>query len=376
MRVCLLTDTLGDVNGVSRFVRAMAEEAAATGRDLHAASSTRFEVPARPNLVNFRPRLARPMPGYANLEIVPPPARRLRRWLRERRPDAVHISTPGPVGLTGRWVARRLGIPLLGTYHTDFPAYVAQLLGDPALSRATAGYMRWFYRPFARVLTRSAAYIPAVRALGIPAERITPLRPGIDVEAFHPRHRDESIWARLGVPPGVKVLYVGRVSIEKNLPLLARAWASLRPADATLVVVGDGPYRAAMERDLAGARFLGFRHGPELSAIYASADLFAFPSATDTLGQSVMEAQASGLPAIVSDVGGPSEIVRHGATGLIAPAHAPNAWAAAIRSLLTDTPARLRMAAAAGQHLRDASIARSFEHFWALHEEAVRDPRG
>ncbi len=384
MRVCLLTDTLGDVNGVSRCILAMAEHAQPLGRDLRAACSTRFEVPARPNLVNFPPRAAARMPRYEHLEIAWPPARAMLAWARAANPDVVHVSTPGPVGLVGRRAARLMGVPLLGVYHTDFPAYVGHLLDDAVCARAAAGYMRWFYAPFTRVLTRTKDYEVPVERLGIVRSRITTLRAGIDAQAFSPAHRDPAIWTRLSVPAGPKVMYVGRVSVEKGLPLLARAWHELEqtsdpsapntPADPpVLVIVGDGPYRAAMEHELRGrnTRFLGFRHGPELSALYASADLFVFPSTTDTLGQSVMEAQASGLPALVTGVGGPAGIVRDGRTGLILPADRPGPWAAAIRSLIADPSARERMGREAHALMRDASIAGSFEHFWSLHEQAV-----
>ncbi len=374
MRIALFTDTLGDVNGVSRFIRGVADEAQRGGRELVVATSTRFEVPDRANIANFPPRFAGRMPGYENLEIVWPQRRSMIEWALRVRPDVVHISTPGPVGMVGRKVARKLGVPMLGVYHTDFPAYVGHLFEDRVLTHLTGAFMRWFYRPFARVFARSREYADAVEALGVSRGRIVALKPGIDLEAFHIRHRDDGIWSRLGLPPGPKVLYVGRVSVEKGLPLLARAWMMAPTRDAMLVVVGDGPYRARMERELEGRRaaFLGFRHGAELSAIYAASDLFAFPSATDTLGQVVMEAQSSGLPALVTDVGGPQSVVQEGVTGRILPAHDPRAWAAALEGLIADASARARMGAAAHGAMRGMSIQSSFEHFWAVHEAAAR----
>jgi glycosyltransferase involved in cell wall biosynthesis len=189
-----------------------------------------------------------------------------------------------------------------------------------------------------------------------------------------------AVWDRLGVPrEGPKALYVGRVSVEKNLPLLASAWKRLvraMPAGAgapSLVVVGDGPYRERMQRELAGlhAYFPGFRHGPELSAIYASADLFAFPSATDTLGQVVMEAQSAGLPVLVSDRGGPREVVREGETGLVLPWNSAGAWCRALRTLLADPPRLRAMGEAAHRSMQPMTIRSSFEHFWSVHERAV-----
>lgn len=379
MRVCLFTDTLGDVNGVCRFIQNVADRAAASGRDLRVLTSTKFSVPDRANIVNFAPVVAAKMPRYENLELAAPPARRMLRYAAAAAPDVVHISTPGPVGLVGLAAARMLGVPVAGVYHTDFPAYIEHLFGDAAFTWAARRYMRLFYRRFAAVFTRSRDYAISLESIGLDPRRIVPLRPGIDNQAFHARHLDPSVWERLGVPAaGVKVLSVGRVSVEKNLPLLTRVWKGVRAAagdDARLVVVGDGPYRAQMEAELAGrgAHFLGFRHGAELSAIYASSDLFVFPSTTDTLGQVVMESQSSGLPVIVSDQGGPKEVVRDGVTGFVLPADRPGRWVDTILGLVRDPARREAMGAAGHEEMRGASIDASFEHYWGVHEAVWRE---
>jgi glycosyltransferase involved in cell wall biosynthesis len=376
VRVCLFTDTLGDVNGVSRFIRDIAEEAIRTGRDLRVLTSTRFEIPRRNNLINFDPVLAMPMPGYEHLELALPPLLRMLRYADRARPDAIHISTPGPVGALGLIAARRRRVPVVGVYHTDFPAYIDRLFGDDGFTALTAAYMRFFYARFATVLTRSADYAGPLARLGIAPERIVRLRPGINVQRFSTAHRDDGVWERVGVPPGgVKVIYCGRVSVEKNLPLLSRVWKrvqmQLSPREARLVVIGDGPYRKLMAKELGqGAHFLGFRHGRELSSLYASADLFVFPSRTDTLGQVVMEAQASGLPVLVTDRGGPREVVRQGETGMVLSSESPQRWAHAIVSLVRDEGRRRRMGAAAAEAMRPMSIGASFEQWWHVHESA------
>ncbi len=384
----LFTDTLADVNGVSRFVCDMGRCARGSGRDLTIVTSTRLNCPDGANIVNLRPRLARPMPGYPNLELVTPPVARAARLIRERRPDIIHISTPGPVGLAGRIAAKRAGggVPIAGVYHTDFPAYIEHLFGDDALTWLSGAAMRWFYGPFTRIFTRSAQFARSLHHLGFHCRRITRLRPGTNIATFHPRFRDPRIWERLECNPiAVKILYCGRVSIEKNLPLLVRAWRGTqsrlrsdpKAPRAQLVIVGDGPYRAQMERDLAGsgACFLGFRHGPELSAIYASSDFLVFPSVTDTLGQTVMEAQASGIPVVITDRGGPREVVRNGQTGLVLPGHTPRAWIDAIHKLIHDAPRRQAMGAAAHAFMQSHSIHDSFEHWWRTHEQSLTDGR-
>lgn len=389
LRIRLFTDTLADINGVSRFILDMLALAHAARRDLTATTSTRRSLPTHPGITNLPPLFSRPMPGYANLDLAFPIPGAIRRQLQHDRPDLIHISTPGPVGLAAWRAARRLRIPVVATYHTDFPAYINHLFADDALSLASRWAMRTFYRRCALVLTRSAAYAKVVKDLGIHCSRIHALRPGTNTHTFHPRHRDPSIWSALAdrrspAPGSLKLLYVGRVSVEKNLPLLAAAWheaaaqlASINrnsAAPAELIIVGDGPYLPAMRAALAGtpARFLGFRRGTELSTLYASSDLFLFPSATDTLGQSVLEAQASALPALVSDTGGPREIIRPDHTGLVLPAHDLRAWVRAIVELATSHPCRAAMSAAARAHAQTLSIERSFEHFWELHEDVAR----
>jgi len=178
------------------------------------------------------------------------------------------------------------------------------------------------------------------------------------------------------VTGGVKVLYCGRVSIGKNLPVVTRMWrrasdlAHERGAKAKFIVVGDGPYRGEMEQALRGrdAHFLGFRHGEELATLYASSDLFVFPSVTDTLGQSVMEAQASGLPALVSDIGGPKSIVRDGISGRVLSGSDAEPWVDAIVELITDDELRSRMSVGAIEVMGGRDIKDSFEHYWHEHE--------
>ncbi len=384
MRVTLFTDTLGDVNGVSRFVQNIAGAAGRTGRDLHVVTSTRFQTPAWPNIFNFVPRCAMKVPRYENLEVVLPRLGAMLRHVRRYPPEVIHISTPGPVGMVGLLAARMLKVPVLGVYHTDFPAYVDHLFDDRALTWITAAVARAFYAPFRRIFTRSEDYARSLAACGVARERIVALTPGVDTAMFYAPQRDPAVWATLGADPTiVKVLYVGRLSVEKNPALLASVWKQVRsrlgPGDprTELVIIGDGPHRAAMEREFEGmgASFLGFRHGAELAALYASSDLFVFPSVTDTLGQVVMEAQASGLPVLVSDRGGPKEVVRDGHTGFVLPASDPGRWADRIVELVCDPERRRAMGADAHLGMQSLSIERSFEHFWNVHAQAWREHR-
>ncbi|MEM7755298.1 MAG: glycosyltransferase, partial [Planctomycetota bacterium] len=386
MRVSLFTDTIADVNGVCRFIQNVAEMAHDTGRDLEVITSTKLTPPDLPNIHNFDPVFAAKLPKYESLDLNLPPIMKILRHVDQHQPDVIHISTPGPVGCVGFLAAKMLRIPVLGVYHTDFPAYIDRLFDDTAMTKVCEKFMRAFYKPFSAIFTRSDDYVESLVNLGLPREGMVSLMPGFDAKLFHTQYRDESIWEKLGVPAdSVKVLYVGRVSVEKNMPLMTKIWKQVRkklkeqggPA-AELVIVGDGPYGPEMSRELKGkdASFLGFRHGQELSTIYASCDMFAFTSTTDTLGQVVMESQGSGLPVVVTDQGGPKEVVEHSRTGYVLPADDIDAWVDHLVALITDHERRKRMGAAAHESMQKYSLVHSFEHFWEVHTDAWHDHLG
>jgi glycosyltransferase involved in cell wall biosynthesis len=386
MRVSLFTDTLGDVNGVSRFIGDVANRANSTRRDLQVITSTRQSVPEQANVYNFDPVFATAMPRYEDLEMVLPPLVPILRHIDRHQPDCIHISTPGPVGLIGFIAAKMLRVPVLGVYHTDFPSYIDNLFEDRAFTFGCEKFMRFFYSPFAAVFTRSEEYVESLVRLGLERERCCALMPGFASTAFSPTFRDSSAWDQHeGMDAAsVKVLYVGRVSVEKNLPFLAGVWKQAqqqlgeRGLNAELVVVGDGPYREKMTKELRGQRahFLGFRRGQELGTIYASADLFVFPSVTDTLGQVVLESQGSGLPVLVTDQGGPKEVVEDGRTGYVVPVTEPELWVERIVGMVADNDARRRMGAAAHESVQKYSLANSFEHFWEVHTRAWHEHLG
>jgi len=379
MRVGVFTDTFDEINGVSRFVQDMSRQAGVLGRSVvvHTCSATPDATKDFPYRKNFTPLVSRPMPFYPDLQFVVPPLVEILEWADRQQFDAIHVDTPGPMGLCGIMVARMLRIPLLSTYHTDFPAYVKNFTKDHRLTCTTESYMRWFYGQTNVVFSRSREYQPSMNNLGITDDKFKITHPAIDTEKFSPKSRDPELWTNLGVVEPVRLLYVGRVSTEKNLPLLVEAFKKLHETrkHVALVVAGDGPYMARMKAELRGlpAYFLGFQNDQQLAPLYAGSDLFVFPSRTDTLGQVVIEAQASGLPVLVSDTGGPKEVMGDGITGMVLPAVDPAVWALAIDDLLNDEPRRQRMARTAPGRMVRYSLEVTFEAFWADHlEQATR----
>jgi glycosyltransferase involved in cell wall biosynthesis len=378
MRVGLFTDTLDEVNGVARFLRDMGARAAGAGRQLVIHTCTHNPSVQTPGRKNFVPLLSRPMPYYPELRLNLPPVLEVLEWADRQQFDAVHVSTPGPMGLCGWLAAKMLRVPLLGTYHTDFPAYVDHLTRDHRVTNGAVTYMKWLYGQMRGVFARSNAYRFSLRDLGVADEKTATLPAGVDTAKFHPGRRDDTVWKRLGVREPLRLLYCGRVSVEKNLPMLAEAFARLCAArsDVALVVAGDGPYLPEMRTRLAAspAYFVGYQQDESLAPLYASADLFVFPSRTDTLGQAVMEAPVSGLPALVSNEGGPKEVVADGASGLVLPGNDVGRWVQAMHELLGDAPRRQRMARAAAQRAERFSLSRTFDTFWSAHAAAIAGP--
>ncbi|MEJ2469046.1 MAG: glycosyltransferase, partial [Campylobacterales bacterium] len=197
MRICIFTDTIGDLNGVSRFIQDMGEQALEHGADLHIVSATAKYCPDLPNIHNLKPRWRMPMPFYRELDLAYPSAKALERKLLELKPDIVHISTPGPVGIIAKRLAKKHRLPVLGTYHTDFPAYIRNNTGMAWAKRVADRVMAGFYRPFKRVFTRSREYLEIMeRDIGIAASRIELLPPGTNRQRFHPRHKTYDFFRR------------------------------------------------------------------------------------------------------------------------------------------------------------------------------------
>jgi glycosyltransferase involved in cell wall biosynthesis/UDP-2,3-diacylglucosamine pyrophosphatase LpxH len=235
-----------------------------------------------------------------------------------------------------------------------------------------------FYSQCQLVIARSDVYKrELIEQIGLVAENVKTLDAGVDTRTFSPEktQADDGLRQRLGIPEQARVvLYVGRVSDEKNIRFLADAWRRFQqhtraPGSAVFVVVGSGQLTAFQERAGRYVLTLGARHGEELSALYRTADVFWTAATTETLGQVILEAQASGVPVLVSDQGASREHVSHAATGLVLPVDEPARWAEALRQLLEDEPRRKRLACDAWRSTARKTIERSYEHYWELHRE-------
>lgn len=288
------------------------------------------------------------IPFYGEMQMYWPRYRTLVRQLERDDVDLVHLTTPGPLGLAAVAAARRLGRPLLGSFHTDLARYTTLLSGRPGLGAFMRRYMRWLYGQCARVLVPSASTRQLLIDAGTAPGRIGLWGRGVDGDVFTPSRRsaDQRLAWRADDRP--VLLYVGRVSEEKGvrlLPLLHEALLRLG-LDHRLVVIGDGPLRAELARRCPDVLCTGALGREALADAYASAELFVFPSTTDTAGNVVLEAQASGVPVIVSDQGGPREQMVPDRTGLVV-GDGLERWIGAVAGLLVDERRRRAMGRAA-----------------------------
>lgn len=382
MKIVLFTDTIGDLNGVSRFLQDMAECALAKGDQLLLISSTNKYCPPIGNIHNFKPRYSIPMPFYKELELAFPPAAKMEEFVKSINPDLIHISTPGPVGLTGRKIAKKLGIAMFGTYHTDFPAYIRDNTKLEVLKRLTDKWMERFYTPFSHVFSRSDFYKQVMEDdIGIHGDKISIIRAGTNLERFSNSHLNGSVWEKFGVKQNsLKALYVGRISKEKNVDFLLDVWALFKEQNPTLevslVMIGEGRYkeRARKMKD-SGVHYLGPIIGDDLSVIYASSDFFLFPSITDTLGQVVMESSASALPIVVSDIGGPKSLLNPRMQSGYSLRTKKEQWVEHIKLLSEDVAHRKTLGSSAKEYMQSFPIENSYEDFIGVHKSFFEQNR-
>lgn len=377
IRVLLFTDTFCDINGVSRFIQDISKLAHQKGLEFYVVTSTLKVCPELPNVQNTKPLFRTKMPFYPELDLVFPSYKRLKAITDEIKPDVIHISTPGFVGIMGRRIAQKRSIPMIGTYHTDFPGFAYKNVPYRIVKKIGDKAMQYFYRDFKALFVRSEAYRKIVQEdVRFEPADIHTLIAGIDTNKFNKSYKDMGIWQQYGIPQSAtKALYIGRFTKEKNFPLLLELWkeyyANSTNKDIYLITVGGDVDEELFEKY--HIKSLGVKRGEELSRIYASSDLFLFPSTTDTLGQVVMEAMSSGLPVVVSDKGGPKTLIKEDQPGgYTINVAEKQMWLEKINMLITDESLREELGENGHALISNMGIEESFEAFWKVHTDVIR----
>ncbi len=336
-RIALFADGIGAMHGVTHTIEQIRERGVPG-----------FDV----EVIGTDPRVDRRLPAaaeaevpyYEGLRLGFPDLSAVVGVLAEGRFDAIHLTSPGPSCIAAGLIAKVMGLPIVGSHHTDFGAYATLRTGDAALGQRVDFALGTLYRACSRVLSPGPDSDRALAALGIEPERIGRWQRGVDSFRFSPAKRDPA-----ALPGSLLVLYAGRLTKEKGVDLLAESFLRAREIDPRLhlLLAGGGPEEDELRACLGEhATFLGWLGGEELPRAYASADIFLFCSSTDTYGQAIVEAQASGVPVVAVGVGGPASLIEDRGTGLLCPADAER-LSGAILLLAESQPLRRRLATAA-----------------------------
>lgn len=375
MKIALITDTYYAINGVSRTYQQMAEYCFKKNINLDIFTIGEDKKLTSHGSINIYQFAASwPVNYYYDLppfdvKIISPG---LKETFAKNKYDIIHLATPGSLGIAVRSMLAKDDTPIVGVFHTLLAEYAGnwtekglerfpEILKNQGASLAQAAvwqFLKWFYAKSNIVLAPSREIIKKIDILKKP----TAIFPrGVDIEKFNPNFKTK----QNKIPVA---LYVGRLSTEKNLDLLVEIFKNRK--DCHLWLVGDGPYKAGLKAQLPKATFYGYLTGKELSKVYANADFFVFPSITDTFGNVILEAQASGLPVIVTDIGGPQELVSQGKNGLIAK---PNykSFDLAIKYLAKNTKKRCQMGKISRQQAIKKSWPKAFNKLFKIYKSIV-----
>ncbi|MCK9796844.1 glycoside hydrolase [Pseudomonas chlororaphis] len=353
LHITLITETFPpEINGVANTLGRLCDGLRARGHQVELIRPRQGCDQTRPSDDALLLCRGWPLPGYPGLQWGQSSMHKLlRRWKRQR-PDVLYIATEGPLGLSALRAARRLGISVVSGFHTNFQQYSSQY-GLGLLTRLLTHYLRWFHNRSQLTLVPSTSQRLELERRHF--ERLALLARGVDSQLFHPTRRRNELRESWGLgPDDVAVIHVGRLAPEKNLGLLKRCFNSLSNAypqrRMKLIVVGDGPQRADLQQELPEAIFCGSQRGETLASHYASGDLFLFPSLTETFGNVVLEALASGLGVVAYDQAAAAQHIRHGYNGVLAMPGDESAFCDAATWLLEEQETLRRVRLNARQH--------------------------
>jgi glycosyltransferase involved in cell wall biosynthesis len=341
LRICVVTETYPpEVNGVAltleRCVNAMRDRG-------HQVVVVR---PGQNGVQSSQDELITagiPIPGYPGLKMGMPAKTRLRQHWQSWRPDLVHVITEGPLGWSALSLAESMHIPVVADFHTNFHSY-GRHYGWGWFSQIIYGYLKHFHNRAQLTLVPTRGMRERLIADGF--KRLEVVARGVDINLFNPKRRENELRLKWGLgPDDLAILYVGRLAPEKNLPVVLQAFDAIQKVEprAKLVLVGDGPARATLETEQPNYIFAGIRRGEDLAAHYASADIFLFPSLTETFGNVTLEAMASGLAVVAYDYAAAAEHITDRESGLLVPYDDTSAFIQTAKSVVQSSSLRNRI---------------------------------
>lgn len=322
LRVSVVTETFPpEVNGVAMTLGRIVNGLIERGHVVQVVRPRQAKESGQSHHTAFDQVLSKgvPLPAYGELRFGLPAKNRLLKLWGESRPDVVHVATEGPLGWSAVAAARKLHLPVTSSFHTNFHSY-SKHYGMGLLKTPIDGYLRKLHNRTLATMVPTQALMDELQARGY--HNVTLLSRGVAIEQFSPERRSQSLRASWGAgPDDLVVLLVGRLAKEKNVNLLLAAYQAIvaKHPSAKLVFVGDGPLRKPLQEACPTAIFAGVQKNLELATHYASADLFIFPSLTETFGNVVPEALASGLAVLSYANAAAQELIEHGKNGLLVP---------------------------------------------------------
>lgn len=355
LRIAVVTETWPpEINGVaitlSRLVQGLRHKN--HGIQLIRPRQDKQETPIDQDAMSELLMTGLPIPRYPQLKLGLPSKKSLVRAWTVRRPDLVHIATEGPLGWSALEAARRLRLPVTSDFRTNFHSY-SKHYGVGWLSKPIVAYLRKFHNRTACTMVPTHLLKNDLRKLGF--DRLRVIARGVDTRLFHPGHRSDQLRLSWGASSNTLVLLsAGRLAAEKNLDVVVKTVAALRSEnrDVRMVFAGDGPYRKELQARCPDAIFLGMCSHQQLAQIYPSADLFLFPSLTETFGNVTLEALASGTPVLAFDNAAASELVQNGRNGWLVPGEAEKDFVGKAMEITADASRLLNM-----RHTICASVA-------------------
>ena len=350
LRVAFVTETYPpEVNGVAMTIARVVEGLHRRNHDVQLIRPRQDAGDEAALGARFHEVLMRglPIPRYPNLRMGLPAKRALVQLWSLNRPDVVHIATEGALGWSALQAAAHLKLTVSSDFRTNFHAY-SKHYGIGWLYKPIMAYLRKFHNRAGCTMVPTEALRRELDALGF--RRLAVVARGVDIQQFGPQRRSAALREQWGVgAEDLVVACVGRLAPEKNLGVLTEAFEAIRQAQprARLLFVGDGPQRAELQARCPDALFAGQRHGEDLAAHYASADLFIFPSLTETFGNVTVEAMASGLPVLAFNYAAAAQFIRSGDNGMLAPLADTLAFVQAAQALALQPTLRRQMGLAA-----------------------------
>lgn len=358
VNLAIVTETFPpEVNGVAMTFGLIARELGRRGHRVRIYRPRRHDLPAadQPPEYHVTPLPGMAIPGYPLLRLGLPARGRLQRAWRQDRPELVHVVTEGPLGASAVTAARALHLPVTSSFHTNFHAYTHNY-GFAPLRRAVLAWLRRVHNRTQRTFAPTQELCDELSAAGF--ANLGVLSRGVDTACFSPDRRDPQLRSEWGAgPDDPVVLHVGRMAPEKNYTLLFEIYAAMRRANPRLrfVLAGDGPLRETLIRQHPDCRFAGFYSREEIGRYYASADLYIHASLTETFGNVLTEAMASGLAVAGFDYAAARQFIRPGVNGLVAPYDQPDRLLNLAVELAHDADLRQRLRSAARAALADQS---------------------